>query len=106
MAVWTAGEIIRTVGIQRIPRESCWVTVQCRASEIITSGSLLYVGVNMSSAMLADGRQLDARMHVTLFNGRVVHAPTERIQRYVTEALLQLLSSEPITNRWRADADF
>ena len=63
-------------------------------------------GVKMSGAILADGRQLDARMHVTLFNGRVVHAPTERIQRYATEALLQLLSSEPITNRWRADADF
>ena len=50
----------------------------------------------MSSAILADGRQLDAQMHLTLFNGQVVYAPTERTKRYVAEALLQLLSSEPI----------
>ena len=97
LAVWRAGAIIRTVGIQRIPRESCWVTFQCRASERTTSGSLLYVGVNMSSAMLADGRQLDARMHVTLFKGDVVCAPpTKSLKRYVVESLLDVMSSEPI----------
>ena len=54
------------------------------------------MGVKMSSAILADGRQLDAQMHLTLFNGQVVYAPTERTKRYVAEVLLQLLSSEPI----------
>ena len=54
------------------------------------------MGVKMSSAILADGRQLYAQMHVTLFNGRVAYAPTERTERYVGEALLQLLPSAPI----------